>query len=155
MKEQEKQGQDAGPEKPVEFVLNDVAPARFVSIEPEKLKVSQFHSCGERRVRNVLNRRDLGPDIVAALTQRCYEFEPGARTRLRIEFVDGKERVHPAGMLELSAERGKLSKTRLELTGKEKEVVVDYLAPDETIKVSIRAFLDGFARGKIHLHLEA
>lgn len=54
----------------------------------------------------------------------------------------------------LRTTRGKLSWTRRELDGKNDRVEVDYTAPDETIRVSVRAYLEGFHRGKVHLHLE-
>jgi hypothetical protein len=49
--------------------------------------------------------------------------------------------------------RGRLERIEIELDGKQDVVTVGYDAPDETIRVSVRAFLEGYARGKLHLHL--
>ena len=79
---------------------------------------------------------------------------PGNTCELNIQFYEDGERVKPTGTLLLQAKRGKLSPTRYELDGTKDEVCITYKAPDETIRVSIRAYLEEFYRGKIHLHLE-
>ena len=83
-----------------------------------------------------------------------YDVAPGATVPITISFhgKDGSAR-RPKGDLRLTTTRGKLSATRLKLDGKADKVTVQYAAPDETIKVSLRAFLDGYSRGKAHLHL--
>jgi hypothetical protein len=60
----------------------------------------------------------------------------------------------PKGDLRLTTDRGKLATTLVKLDGKQEKVTVELTTPDETIKISVRAFLDGYARGKAHLHLQ-
>ena len=84
-----------------------------------------------------------------------YEVKAGDEGEAPAAFFDNNEKAKPKGMLRLETNRGKISPTRIELDGSKHEVTIEYTAPDETIRVSIRAFLDGFARGKVHLHLEA
>lgn len=128
-------------------------PARYIALETEAAP-SDEHACGERRLRAFLGRRDVAADLAAAVTQRCYRLEAGGSCRITVKFIDDGKEVRPKGTLVFVPERGKLKPLRVELDGKKGEVTAEYTAPDETIKVSVRAFLDGFVRGKLHLHLE-
>jgi hypothetical protein len=118
-------------------------------------KESVHYKCGDQRVRGAFRGHKLTNEMVVAFSQRCYDLKAGAKTKLTIGFLENNEKTTPKGTLVLEPTRGKVSPSRIELDGKKSEVTVEYTAPDETIRVSIRAFLVGFARGKVHLHLEA
>lgn len=118
-------------------------------------KESTHHACGEQRIRSMFPEQKISREVATAITQRCYELQAGGKTKLKISFRDSNEKASPKGTLVLEPDRGKISPSRIELDGKKHEVTVEYTAPDETIRVSVRAFLEGFARGKVHLHLEA
>jgi hypothetical protein len=115
---------------------------------------SDHHTCAERRMKATFPDRQVPREVALAVTQRCYLLPAGGRTKLHISFMDGKERLRPKGTLVVEPKRGKVSPSRIELDGSTDHVEIDYTAPDETIRVSVRAFLAGFGRGKIHLHLE-
>jgi hypothetical protein len=110
--------------------------------------------CGDARLAAIAGHEELTADERARLTEACYEDAPGAQYALAIQFYRRGRAVQPKGHLQLTANRGKLSPTRVELDGRKERVEVQYTAPDETVQVSIRAFLPGFRRGKVHLHLE-
>lgn len=129
-------------------------PPRRVTIEVDA-KESTHHRCGERSVRMMFGEQKVSREIATAVTQRCYDLKPGAKTKLKIAFFEKDNKASPKGTLVIEPDRGKVSPSRIELDGKKQDVTVEYTAPDETIRVSIRAYLEGFARGKIHLHLEA
>lgn len=129
-------------------------PPRHVAITTDA-KESSIHACGAKRVRAMFGGHKVSHEIATTITQRCYDMKAGAKTKLKIAFFEGNEKASPKGTLVLEPNRGKISPSRIELDGKKSEVTVEYTAPDETIRVSIRAFLEGFARGKVHLHLEA
>ena len=118
-------------------------------------KESDHHRCGEHRVRTVFAGQKVSREIVTALTQRCYVLRAGGKTKLKISFLENNEKASPKGTLLLETSRGKVSPSRIELDGKHHEVTVEYTAPDETVRVSVRAFIAGFTRAKAHLHLEA
>lgn len=130
-----------------------VVPKRRVELSVDA-RESEHHSCGINRARRVLGDHKLPREDVLIATQRCYALDPGGETKLRLDFMDGDEKVKPEGTLVIQPKRGKVSATRIELDGSKDHVEVGYTAPDETIQVSIRAFLAGFRRGKVHLHLE-
>lgn len=129
-------------------------PPRHLAITMDA-KESEFHACGTQRVRAMFGKHRVPHEVIKAITQRCYDLKAGAKTKLRIAFFENNEKAAPKGTLVLAPDRGKVTPTRIELDGKKHEITVEYTAPDETIRVSIRAFLEGFARGKVHLHLEA
>ena len=131
-----------------------VAPERTISLEIDA-KESDHHNCGVQRVRSMFPGKKVPRELAVAMTQRCYVLGAGKKTKLKIAFHEGKEQVAPKGTLVIQPDRGKVSPGRIELDGSKREIVVDYTAPDETIRVSVRAMMPGFARGKIHLHLEA
>lgn len=131
-----------------------VAPPHSLMLSLVDGKESDRHRCGEQRVRAAFPGKKVPRELAALMTQRCYVLPAGARTKLRVAFLDGKEKASPKGSLVLEVDRGKISPSRIELDGSKNDVVVEYTAPDETIRVSVRAFLAGFARGKVHLHLE-
>ena len=107
-----------------------------------------------RRLDALTGGRKLSRDERVAFTQTCYEFDAGTTVALTASFLENGKPVSPEGELVLESPRGKLRPKRIPLDGKTSKVTVDYTAPDETIKVSVRGFLRGYARGKVHLHLE-
>lgn len=129
-------------------------PPRFVVLTVDA-KESSRSTSGAARVRAMFHGHKVPPDLLTIITQRSYEVPAGGKAKLRIAFVDNGEKAAPKGTLVIEAARGKLSPSRIELDGKKHEVTVDYVAPDETIRVSIRASLQGYVRGKVHLYLEA
>ena len=124
-----------------------------VAIDPG-LPPSDRNRCGEMRLGGLFEDLKLKSDQRTRITESCYDVKPSSAINLTISFYEGHRVASPKGVLQLKATRGKLEPTRLELDGKQEKVRVKYTAPDETVKVSIRALLDGFRRGKIHLHLE-
>lgn len=140
-------------EAPVRRLAAPTLPTKLVKMSPEA-KESQHHACGERRVRSMFPGHKISREIATAVTQRCYDLKAGAKTKLTIAFFEDKEKASPKGTLVIEPNRGKVSPSRIELDGSKHEVTVEYTAPDETIRVSVRAFIAGFARGKVHLHLE-
>jgi hypothetical protein len=111
--------------------------------------------CGRDRIVTLLgDDHGLDEPAVEALTQPCLTLSPGATTTVTVRFVQDGKPARPSGTLRLEPTRGRLERTRFELDGERESVEVGYKAPDETVRVSVRAFLDGFGRGKLHLHLE-
>ena len=104
-------------------------------------------------------RKDKTPELIdeliGVMTFHTYEVKPGETCTLNIRFIANGEYSQPTGTLIIETTRGILSKQRVELDGKQDKVTVEYTAPNETIKVSIRAYLDDFTRGKIRLQLIA
>ncbi len=137
----------------VTFQSHLFIPDDYILIVPSATE-SKYHACGEMRLRRFAGSEKIKKATKRVVTEHCYDLEPGGECELKINFYQGRKKVKPKGMLLLQTKRGKLSPTRYELDGSRDKVVVKYKAPDETIKVSIRAYLDGFHRGKIHLHLE-
>lgn len=126
----------------------------YISIDPS-LKLSKCFCCGDDRLpESVIGKRKIKAEERHRITEFCYEVEPGSECALTVSFYRDDRPVKAKGLLRLTTNRGKLSPTRVELTGNKDKVKVNFKAPDETIKISIRAFLGGFHRGKIHLHLE-
>jgi len=127
-----------------------VVPAKYLRLEVEADPYEP--PCG----RGALERA-LGPDDAAALgdvfTQPCYRLAPGAHCEIRIRARGNEARGLPAGTLRVAADRGRLERTEIALDSSQDAVTVGYDAPDETIRVSVRAFLEGHSRGKAHLHL--
>ncbi|MFX0197877.1 MAG: hypothetical protein ACFFCW_17280 [Candidatus Hodarchaeota archaeon] len=117
-------------------------------------KERRRHACGEVRLGQFFGREKIDKHFRNVLTQPCYEMEAGGQCTLTLSFYRGKKLHKPKGHLHLETNRGKLKPVGFELDGKKEKVKVQYSAPDETIRVSVRAFLKGFHRGKIHLHLE-
>jgi hypothetical protein len=115
---------------------------------------SSSHHCGTQFAKAVARGRDLPADEVERLAFGDYDISPGSTVTITISF-HGEGKMHrPKGDLRLTTDRGKLSTTRVKLDGKQEKVTVELATPDETIKTSVRAFLDGYARGKAHLHLQ-
>lgn len=110
------------------------------------------HSCGDRRLRAFANSAKLKPKARRTLTERCYLVPPGATVELEVGLRSNRGSNKVTGPIYIEANRGKLSSTRVEVKSA-KPVRVEFTAPDETVKISIRAFADGFHRGKVHLHL--
>jgi hypothetical protein len=127
---------------PNEVVLNVDAPA------------SAAYTCGSLFVQGLAHGRDVPREQLERRNFPCHDVAPGATVALKISFLGEGKPLRPKGELHLTTTRGKLSPARVTLDGKHDHVTVRYTAPDETIKVSLRAFLDGYARGKAHLHLE-
>ncbi len=117
-------------------------------------KERRRHVCGDIRLGQFFGKAKIDKYFRNVLTQPCYETEAGGQCTLTLSFYRGKKLHKPKGHLHLETNRGKLQPVRFELDGKKTKVQAQYSAPDETIRVSIRAFLEGFHRGKIHLHLE-
>jgi hypothetical protein len=130
-----------------------VAPERTISLTADT-KESDRHECGAERVRGVFPGKKIPRELAVAMTQRCYVLPAGGKTKLKVAFFEGTEKASPKGTLVIEPKRGKVSPSRIELDGSKHEIVVDYTAPDETVRVSVRAMMPGFARGKVHLHLE-
>lgn len=124
----------------------------YVTIEPAA-EISRYATCGARAMEHLPGIGALDGDERARLSWRCYDAPAGARVKLVIAFVRNGRPEKPTGLLELMTTRGKLSPLRLDLQGDRDRIEIDYHAPDETIKVSIRARLKGYQRAKIHLHL--
>jgi hypothetical protein len=125
-------------------------PTDYITIEAEA-QPSKHYACGTEFIKALAHGRDLAPDHFAPLGFSCYDVAPATSLTLTISFKS-KERL-PKGLLRLRTDRGKLSDSFIQLDGKRKQIEIQYTAPDETIKVSIRAFLDGYGRGKAHFHL--
>lgn len=128
-------------------------PEKYVAITTTT-RESKRYKCGDVKLRQFYGEAKVTNYVRNVITQPCYEIEAGGQCTLAISFYHGKKLCKPKGHLYLKTNRGKLQPVRFELDGKKTKVQAQYSAPDETIKVSIRAFLEGFHRGKIHLHLE-
>lgn len=107
-----------------------------------------------RRLSSFLDVSEIQPIGKDVLKGSHYEMGPGETCELKIDFYQDGQKVKPKGMLLLQAKRGKLSPTRYELDGTKDSVFVRFSAPDETIRISVRALLEEFYRGKIHIHLD-
>jgi len=94
-----------------------------------------------------------GAQAAGVLAFPCYDVAAASTVDVRISFHHQAAPARPKGELRLTTDRGKLAPSHLLLDGERECVDVQYTAPDETIKVSLRAFLDGYTRGKAHLHL--
>jgi hypothetical protein len=106
--------------------------------------------CGRRALERALRGRAT-PELAEVFTQPCFRLAPGAHCEIHVRFAGGGEA--PRGNLRLTVDRGRLERSEIELDGSQDELAIGYDAPDETIRISVRAFLDGHARGKAHLHL--
>ena len=115
---------------------------------------SPHHRCGRDRLRLAPPAMRALAEAMPTLVEQCYAVPAGETITLKLTFHRGAERTRPHGTLVLQPQRGKVRPSRIELQGTEDEIEVQYTAPDETIRVSVRAFLPGFLRGKLHLHLE-
>jgi hypothetical protein len=124
------------------LVLNVEAPA------------STLYQCGADFVQGLAHGRKVPKEQLERWKFKCHDVAPGATVPLKISFLAEGKPLRPKGELHVTTTRGKLSPSRVTLDGKHDHITVRYTAPDETIKVSLRAFLDGYARGKAHLHLE-
>jgi hypothetical protein len=133
------------------MLLEDTA--AYVLVDPG-IPPSEHHRCGDARLGAVLAEHRLTAEERVRLTESCHDAKPGSEHTLTVSFRHRGEPVKPKGLLRLATTRGKLTPVRVELDGRQEHVKVRYAAPDETVKVTVRAFLDGFRRGKIHLHLE-
>jgi hypothetical protein len=105
------------------------------------------------RYGTALEEEKVSKRILKAVSHECFEIKPTATCKLTIRFVKNGKPTMPKGTLMVDTERGKLSKQIIELQGKKSIVNLSYTAPDETIKNTIRAKMEGFSRGKIHLHI--
>jgi hypothetical protein len=124
-----------------------------ILIEP-KAPISTVHKCGEDRLRDYIPVYKLSPEEVAVLTHSCYQVKAGSKVALTISFLKDGKAVKPKGTLLLTTERGKLSNSVIELDGTVSQVNSELATPDETIKITVKAILDSFRRGKVHLHLK-
>lgn len=123
----------------------------YIVIEPDLPKSKHFN-CGKRRLAYSGVQKDISEEMVGIIAHHCYEMQPLGKCKLTIRFIQKGKPIKPKGDLVIKTERGKLSKQFVKLDGKTESVEVQYTAPDETIKNSIRARMSGFVRGKIHLH---
>jgi hypothetical protein len=102
-------------------------------------------------------QRALGSDGAVAFgdvfTQPCYRLAPGAHREISIRARSNETGALPTGMLRVAVDRGRLERTEIALDGTQDAVTFGYDAPDETIRVSVRVFLEGHSRGKAQLHL--
>lgn len=153
---------------------------RYVKIEPSLKKSDRFASGEERFFSKFMSEENLQSAledeviksavvpkysgkkadkaaateaVIGAVSYNTYEAKPGEKCALVVRFIEDGKGIKPNGTLILKAKRGKLSKQEVVLNGRTDSVKVEYTAPDETIRVSIRAFLDHFTRGKICLQL--
>lgn len=124
-----------------------------IVIEP-KAPRSATYKCGEDRLRPHIKMYKLKPEEVLLLTHACYELKAGSAVPLTVSFVKDGKPAKPKGVLRLTTDRGKLVPTTIELNGTQSRVSAELVTPDETIKLSVRAFVEGFRRGKVHLHLD-
>ena len=124
---------------------------QYISIKPNLAKSKKF-ACGKERLNRFIGVKNASEKIIGTVAHHCYEMKPTATCTLSIRFIGKEKLVKPKGVLSIITERGKLSKQVVKLDGKTDVVKVEYTAPDETIKNSIRARMTGFTRGKIHLH---
>ncbi len=127
-------------------------PAHIV-IDPGQ-PMSTRHACGSAKVQRMFPGQVLTAPEQSRLTGTCHDSAPGGTVTLTVSFIRNGKPDRPKGELRLTTNRGKLSPSRLMLDGSTDHVTARFTAPDETIKVSIRAYLEGFQRGKIHLHLD-
>ena len=129
-------------------------PHDYVSLAAQA-EPSRAYRCGAQLAKAISHGRDLPPEQIERFAFPCYDVASGSTVSITISFHGAGGKMHrPKGELRLKTDRGKLSATRFTLDGKHDKVAVQLTVPDETIKVSLRAFLDGFGRGKVHLHLQ-
>jgi hypothetical protein len=126
-----------------------VVPDRYLRVEIDAERYEP--ACGRGPLERLLGA-DAG-DLAEVFAQPCYRLAPGASCEIRVRAAGEHAESMPEGRLRLAVDRGRLERTEVELDGSQEMVAVGYTAPEETIRVSIRAFLDGHARGKAHLHL--
>ncbi len=127
-------------------------PPEYITIVADA-KPSAYYAEGTQFLKALAHGRDLPAEYFAPLGFPCYDAAPGSTITLTITFHNKDKKHRPKGLLRLRTDRGKLSDTFVKLDGKHEQIKIQYTAPDETIKVSIRAFLDGHGRGKAHFHL--
>lgn len=128
-------------------------PDRYILMNPD-VELSSRHTCGASKMERMGIAKHSLKQAEGISAECCYEMAPGASCTVKISFHSPKSKIKPKGELLLEAKRGKLSPSRVELDGKKESIEVKYQAPDETVKVSLRAYVEGFYRGKVHLHLE-